>query len=777
VFEHRRPWLQSALFLLILVVAPGPATASRVAPPGGVGGPSAVASAPQPTHLTANTITSPDTVGFVGEYTSLALDASGNPVVSYRDFTNHALKILRCGNPTCSAGNLFASPDNAGDVAIGTSLRLDASGNPVVAYGVLLPLGSTPIGTFRVLRCGNPTCTAGNSITAPDTASDDGDPSLALDASGNPVVSYVAQIASSPSAYALKVLHCGDPTCSTGNSIAFADTTGNVGGESSLALDATGNPVVAYRDSANQALKLLYCGNVRCTAANSIVVLDSAGNVGRNPSLRLDASGNPVVSYYDFTNQRLKVLHCGNLTCTSGNTSTSPDPTSANGRISSLALDASGNPVVSYAGYGSDGLRLLHCGNPTCTSGNTITTPDAASNVDAPSLQLDANSNPVVSYTYRLGTTDADLKLLHCGNPTCTTPANTIAKPATTDDVGLYTSLALDQNGYAAVSYYDQTFGNLKVLRCGNLACTAGNTIVAPATGGNIGLYTSLALDRSGYPVVSYYDQTNGKLKVLRCGDAFCTSLNKIATPDTTTLVGLYTSLALDANSNPVVSYKDFTNTTLKVLRCGKTTCLSGNYIATPDSTRDVGDFTSLALGRNGNAVVSYYDPTNGKLKVLHCGDANCKAGNSITTPDTASGVGQYTSLRLDRNDNPVISYYDAQNQHLKLLHCGDPFCGLGNSIVSLDTTRSAGRYNSLRLDGNGRPVVSYFDELGGGLRMVFCDDANCTRSNVYRTPDTASFVGLYTSLAIDGGGHPVVSYYDQANGDLKLLRCAYPTC
>jgi hypothetical protein len=81
-----------------------------------------------------------------------------------------------------------------------------------------------------------------------------------------------------------------------------------------------------------------------------------------------------------------------------------------------------------------------------------------------------------------------------------------------------------------------------------------------------------------------------------------------------------------------------------------------------------------VTIGTDGLALISYYDETNGNLKVAHCPNVACTAA-TLTTVDSAGGVGQYNSVTIGADGLALISYYDATNGALKVAHCSNLLC------------------------------------------------------------------------------------------------------
>jgi hypothetical protein len=131
-----------------------------------------------------------------------------------------------------------------------------ADGRPVMSYEAPVSQDSA----IRVARCGNAACSAGNVDHELYFASGLGGAfsSIAIGADGLPVVSHWAP--------ALRVTKCGDAACSAGNlsSILDSPAEASVGSFNAIVRGADGLPVVAYSDTTNGSLKVAKCGNLAC---------------------------------------------------------------------------------------------------------------------------------------------------------------------------------------------------------------------------------------------------------------------------------------------------------------------------------------------------------------------------------------------------------------------------------------------------------------------------------------------------------------------------------
>jgi parallel beta-helix repeat protein len=328
----------------------------------------------------------------------------------------------------------------------------------------------------------------------------------------------------------------------------------------------------------------------------------------------------------------------------------------------------------------------------------------------------------------------------------------TVDDPAHPDSsfTGKGASLALDSNDNPHISYLGD--GNYKYARWNG---STWNIQTVDSTG-YVGGWTSIALDSQDNPHISYgekYARWNGSTWLTE-------------TVDSTGVSVFWTSIALDSNNNPHISYHDYTNESLKYARWNGS---AWNIQTVDDSSSpdcSAGRGASLALDSNDNPHISYQyncleivpEPHDYRLKYARW---NGSAWN-IQTVD-AVWIGSYTSLALDSNDNPHISYCDDYHPYLKYRRWNGSTWLTETEIV--DSTDHASMFMSLALDSSDNPHISYYKYgYEGALKYARWTGSKWSIENVDSTGD----VGQYTSLALDSNDNPHISYYDDTNYDLK---------
>jgi hypothetical protein len=300
------------------------------------------------------------------------------------------------------------------------------------------------------------------------------------------------------------------------------------------------------------------------------------------------------------------------------------------------------------------------------------------------------------------------------------------------------------------------------------------------------GQYSSLAFNTEGNPRISYFYQAEGNLKYAhfdngwqienvdsgacsgtgqRCAlDGDCPSGEEcIGT------VGEFTSLALDAEGNPHISYlgRFYSSHSYDL----KYAYYNGSswQIETVDVDGSVGWYTSLALDSEGKPHISYVDYDTHDLKYIY------HNGTSWTVPQVVGSAGNTTSLVIDSSNNPHICYNDYSN-YSYYLTCTHYNGSSWDEPEIVDPTYVD--YISLAIDGSNHLHVSYwasfpvadlkyayYDGAGWSVQTVLggrCSGTGtpCANNDVCPSGETcAGDVGMHSSLALDSNGNPHISY------------------
>ncbi|MEW5867828.1 MAG: hypothetical protein AB1894_01020 [Chloroflexota bacterium] len=432
-----------------------------------------------------------DSVGHVGQYTSIAKDDDGRMYISYYDLGNGNLKVAYQVSGGGWSKSVVAS---AGDVGLFTSIDTRQGGYPGVSFF------DASEGTLRFARWN------GTGWTGLPTVAYSGDvglsTSLALAFDGTPHISYMND---------------------TGDDLKYAHAVGwnwykeviptidededpvDAGAYSSIELLWDSIPIIAYYDMTHEDVSLAtwlwWFWYVE-------FVDDSDDDVGKHVSMELDSLGFPRMTYYDDSNNDLMYTWWKDLTDEWWIERIDYE-FGDKGKFTSLALNAFDKPYISYYEDTNEWIKLAYLSPIDAWVKmhiDSVGDPDD----DFPvveaytSIDMDSLDNPHIAY---YNETNGDLMYAYFNGV-----AWVVEPPVdSVGDVGKYASLAINPvTDERHICYYDATNDDLKYAYWDG----GWSTFTLDAVG-DVGMFCSIDLDGLGRPAISYYDASMGDLKFI----------------------------------------------------------------------------------------------------------------------------------------------------------------------------------------------------------------------------------------------------------------------
>lgn len=294
-------------------------------------------------------------------------------------------------------GSLLCGPVGRFPVASGAAIAIGADGNPVMV------LVDNDASDLLVIKCNDPICAGGDeTVTAADLNVNwiaSGGASIAMGSDGNPDIAYFEDFGGAPGS--LRFLDCNDPACAS-RTIRFIYSATAIAGAPSLAVGSDGLPVMSFYDADNGNLMVAKCNDAACAGANeTITTVDgSTDDVGQGSSLALDSSNRPRIAYRNVTTDEILIVSCNDPACAPGSDIISvlqegdTDP--------GLLIGSNGNAMVISGNSSFGGVSIARCTNIFCSE---VISPheyellfDGVDDVEFTAMTLGAGGIPVVFF-------------------------------------------------------------------------------------------------------------------------------------------------------------------------------------------------------------------------------------------------------------------------------------------------------------------------------------------------------------------------------------------
>ena len=337
----------------------------------------------------------------------------------------------------------------------------------------------------------------------------------------------------------------------------------------------------------------------------------------------------------------------------------------------SLTFMSDGNPAISYhRGLNNYSLMYAYKHDETWHLEMVEALPENSDVFDGTSLAFNSLGNPSISYLHHINPMEFNGKLWFAARSGSTWSIEQIPDSGA---VGQLSSLCYNQSGFPVISYHEYISSSGKVKFARNNGTNWQIETPDPNPGEVGGGFTSLALDSNDFPHISYSagagDPGQGELRhAWFNGSTWQTEIVDTGIGSRYPQSNIWTTLRINSGDNIYIAYHDTIQKDLKF--AWKTGPSWAREVV--EGTGDVGMWCSLALNSSSTPYISYHDLTNKQVKI-----AKRISPSNWTFQTVESGLGSadsyrdtYTSIALDPSETPAVAYFDAGMGVLKYKLC-----------------------------------------------------------------------------------------------------------
>lgn len=313
--------------------------------------------------------------------------------------------------------------------------------------------------------------------------------------------------------------------------------------------------------------------------------------------------------------------------------------------------------------------------------------------------------------------------------------------------------------------------------------------------GPNVGTWTSIALTADHLARVAYHDRDEKALKFAYETKKGSWKNYTIDASNGSEVVGTHTSIAIDASKHPVVTYlvegaggnAGMFTTELRIARANVVNPEGPEDWSTSLITQAPGSCAGLCASGSAcldtDGVEACTATTSDCTATCDTGQA-CIAGSCTdevlapTTVTLAKGTGLFSSVVVLPDGRIAVTYYNRSTRSLEIaVEDAADTSNFTATVLDETASRDNGMWSSAIVDGSGTVHVAYQDSLGDQLMYTTWNGAPGTPEVVddgQRAGDRTHTVGASAAIYLVNGS-PSIVYHDGTTSDVYVAAKGTP--